>query len=126
MSFENNTNKEGSPEATFGNITGMEESEKFPGSKIISVEIGGRVTRYALRRDEQGKLQGNQFEFQELAPASDTEGYWKNSSVLIDTKGVMTFNGKDVEKYRVGPTYQMHQSELAELEKAIQEKGLTI
>lgn len=127
MSFnEAPKNQEASPERTLGTIMGVEESEKFPGSKIISIDNNGRTTRYALRRDDQGNLQGNEFEFQELAPASGDEGYWKNSSALVDTVGVMTFNGKDVPKYRVGPTYQMHQPELAQLEKAIQERGLTI
>ena len=127
MSFnEAPRNQEASPERTLGTIMGIEESEKFPGSKIISIDNNGRTTRYALRRDDRGKLQGNEFEFQEFAPASSTEGYWKNSSALVDTVGVITLNNKDVEKYRVGPTYQLHQPVLDELEKAIQERELTI
>lgn len=112
----------------FGEQTGpTEESEKFPGAKILSfTDSDQRIKRFALSRDASGKLQGTSFEMQEYAVASGEEGYWQNSSARVDAEGMVTLNGKDMPKYRVGPTYQMHQDELENMEQELVSKGITI
>jgi hypothetical protein len=99
-----------------------EESESFPGSKIITVKEGDEYTRFALRRGEDGKLQGNKFALQEykVVPGANGQGFWDNSSSLVRTADT------DPERYRIGPTYQIGEDRLTELESALKEKGVEI
>jgi hypothetical protein len=90
---------------------GFEESEQFPGSKILTVKNGERYQRYALRRDEQGNLAGNSFELQE-----QVEGRWQNSADVM----------KENPRHRIGPVQQMRGRELEQMELYLKDKNLEI
>lgn len=127
-SFESLPAKETSPDSILGSLVmDIEESEQFPGAKIISFDNEGKVTRYAVSRNSQGGLQGNSFELQEYTIVSGVgDGYWKNSSSRVGAQALLTVNGKDMQKFRVGPTYQMREAELTEVERMLEIKGIKI
>ncbi len=115
------------PESRLGSLLWEEKSENFPGAKIVAFESDGKVTRYAVSRNAQGELQGNSFELQEYTMVSGVDdGYWKNSPSSVNATGQLTVNGKDIPKFRVGPTYQMREAELAEVERMLEMKGIKI
>lgn len=127
MSLESQPQKVTSPENQFGDLMFEEESKNFPGAKIVAFEKDGKIIRYALSRDEQGNLKGSKFDVQEYTIVSGMgDGFWKNSFVKTDAEGVLTVEGKEIPKFRIGPTYQMHTPELKEIEKALSERGINI
>lgn len=110
-------------------IGGLEESERFPGAKIISFEIDGKIKRYSLTRGVDGELQGNEFEVQEYRAYSSTDGSWVSSSSLVkavDGGDKVKVGDKDIDKHRIGPVYQMRAGDLEQMEKYLKEKRISI
>lgn len=128
MSLENLSSQETVEKSPFGEQFGvLEEAENFPNSKIISFKDGEGMKHYALSRDSQGNLKGSEFELQEFALyTQDGDGAWKNSPSRVDASGTYSVNGKDIPKYRIGPTYQMHRDKLDQMESFLKERDITI
>ncbi len=80
---EKQESKEESFEREFGTLLSVEtDVETFPGSKIYVLKTkDGDFVRYAVSRDESGKLQGMEFNVKEKKTISGpNDAYWKSSS----------------------------------------------
>ncbi len=109
-------------------IGSPETSDNFPGAKILMVKEGDTFKRYALSRDGEGNLQGVEFEKQEykLVSGAGGNGFWDSSDVLVDAEGELEVNGQVQQKFRIGPTNQLHADTLAELESTLSARGIQI
>lgn len=115
--------KEQSPDPSFGKALSVEDAEapNFPGAKIINFEKNGKITKYALSRNQFGELQGSEFTLQEKSkdPNSQAE-YWNNSQSLTRNASL------DTDRFRVGPTYQVHDGDLEEMEAFLKAREIDV
>lgn len=94
-----------------------ETSEQFEGSKIFLFKSPDNKNQYyALRRNSDGILEGNQFSLMEKV-----DGKWKNFASF----GLHMLDQKD-PNYSTGPTYQMHSPDLEKMEALLRSKGIEI
>jgi len=94
-----------------------ETTEQFEGSKIFLFEDNdGRSVYYALRRNEDGQLEGNKFSLMEKR-----DGDWKN---FIST-GVHRLDQHD-PNVTTGPIYQMHSEDLEKMEALLRSYKIEI
>jgi hypothetical protein len=125
-SFAGNTNE--ALKSRLEIIGAPEESEQFPGSKIVTVKEGDEYVRYALRRSPNGELEGNSFKLQEYKIVNGTggSGFWDSSDARVDAEGVLEIDGKEQPKFRLVGSQQMQFDELANIEATLREKGIEI
>ncbi len=115
--------KEQAPDPSFGKPLHVEgvEAPNFPEAKIIQYEKNGQTERYALRRNQYGELQGNQFTVREKRTDPNSRAVrWEDSPVA--TASVST----DPERYMIGPTYQMREDSLEEMEAYLKANDISI
>lgn len=120
--LEKQESKEGAFEREFGTLFSVEtDVETFPGSKIYVLKTkDGDFVRYAISRDESGKLQGMEFNVKEKKTISGPEDvYWKSSSA--PTNEART--NKDVQ---IMNSQRAGDEALSRIEEYLKSKGQTI
>lgn len=111
--------KFGNPEDVVGKAQqGPDMSTNFEGSKIFLFDKDGTPIRYALSRNEQGKLEGYSFLVQGKGQNGSGEG-WTDSTSAMHNLERSSPNNVD---HRIAWTQRMSQAELEAVEKILGER----